>query len=179
MDDRVTSTETADLAGPTEAADAWSLVRDAALRGAASRQQEESLFALADGVLGVRGGADELEGVGGVFLNTVYDRTPIAYHERFTGFARASDTRVPVADALGVRIELAGVRLGAEHLLAAERRLDLRTGELVRRARYRLPAGELELEASRVVGGGGLVSRRLRLRSRGAAGAISLVAVLA
>ena len=53
--------------------------------------QEESLFTLADGVLGVRGGAEELGGVGGVFMTGVYDRTPIAYHERLSGFAQTSE----------------------------------------------------------------------------------------
>ena len=157
----------------------WTLARDAAQTDVAARLQEESLFALADGVLGVRGGAEELEGVGGVFLNAVFDRTPIVYHERFPGFARASDTRVPVADPLGVQIEVGGVRLAREHLEAAERRLDLRTGELVRRARYRCAAGMLEIEASRVVSGGGLMARRLSLRSIDVAAPVRLTAWLA
>ena len=59
--------------------DAWSLKRGAAPTDASGWLVEGSLFALADGVLGVRGGVEELESSGGgVFLNRVYDRTLIA-----------------------------------------------------------------------------------------------------
>ena len=50
--------------------------------------REASLFALADGMLGVRGGIEECQpSGGGVFHARSSTRTPIDYHERFSGFA--------------------------------------------------------------------------------------------
>lgn len=172
------SQPTASAVFPTDD-DTWALVRDTAPQNAAGWAQEGSLFALADGALGVRGGVEELEDTGGgAFLNTVYDETPIDYHERFTGFARTSDTRVPVADALRVNLEFAGERIGREAMVSFGRRLDLRTGELVRRTLWAAPGGgRVEVEASRVVVGGRL-HLRLRLISLDHDGPVALVSWL-
>ena len=91
----------------------------------------------------------------GTLLSAVWERTPIEYHERFPGFARHTDTRIPVADATHI-----GIRLGDTPV-----RLD--QGEMARvRAcagpARRLPAGvncagarpqgaTLEIEAERIV----------------------------
>ncbi|MFT3754534.1 MAG: beta-phosphoglucomutase [Pseudoxanthomonas sp.] len=118
-------------------------------------QADETLFALANGSLGVRGGFEEDDRGGeGCFLASVFERHQIHYHERFPGFARHSDVRVPVAD--GSRI---GVRLDGEWLdpdacewLDFERTLDLRRGVLCRRLRLRTPAGvTLQIDSERLV----------------------------
>ncbi len=159
---------------------AWVLERAVAPPDAAGWLAEGSLFALADGVLGVRGGVEELEGSGGgAFLSAVYDRTPIDYHERFRGFASTSDTRLPVADGLTVELRLGGALVADGRPLAFARRLDLRTGELVRTTRWPAPGGgAVEVTARRVVYGGGLLALRLELRSLDYAGPVSFTSRL-
>jgi len=101
------------------AADPWQLVRRGHDRTGFA--QDESLFALANGSLGVRGGLEEDDSPSqGCFLAGVWERSTIAYHERFTGYARATDTRVPVADASRIRLRLGDtpVRLDAGEWLA-------------------------------------------------------------
>jgi len=116
---------------------------------------DESLFALANGSLGVRGGFEEnRSATDASFLAAVYERNPIDYHERFAGFARATDTRVPVPD--GKRI---AIRLGAHDLdldtadwLDFERVLDLRKGVLQRRLRLRTAHGAtVQIDSERLV----------------------------
>ena len=117
----------------------------------------ESVFALGNGFLGVRGGFEEAVGTpggGAVYLNGVHETVPITYHEKGHGFAEASDVRPPAANALGIEIEIAGepFSLEAGELLSYSRRLDLRRGLLVRRIRWRSPAGRVsELRFERLV----------------------------
>ena len=69
--------------------------------------RDETLFALANGALGVRGGFEESPSpTQGTFVASVWERSAIHYHERHHGFARTTDTRVPVADATAIRIFL-------------------------------------------------------------------------
>jgi trehalose/maltose hydrolase-like predicted phosphorylase len=66
--------------------DPWFLVRRG--RESANSAQDESLFALANGTLGVRGGVEEAGSpTQGCFLSGAWERTQIEYHERFSGFA--------------------------------------------------------------------------------------------
>lgn len=149
----------------------------------ARAEHDQTLFCLANGSLGVRGGAEEAGGSGGCFLAEGYERSPIGYHERFAGFAAATDTRVPVADGTHV-----GIRLGEFALdpadpacLEFERVLDLRAGCLRRRALWRCPDGRrIELRAERLVpfGHPGLVALRLCLRSLDYRGPVELVSAL-
>jgi len=102
----------------------------------------ESLFALANGTLGVRGGLEEDRSPSqGTFLTGVWERTPIEYHERFPGFARSTDTRIPVPDGtrIGLRLGDAPVHLREGEWLAFEQALDLRAGCLERSLRWRSP----------------------------------------
>jgi alpha,alpha-trehalose phosphorylase len=117
---------------------------------AAGADHHASLFALCNGRLGVRGGFEEVTG-GETFLSEVYDRTPIAYHERFTGFARFSDTRVPVADGAQMLVTLKdGEPLG--EIEQFEHSLDLATGLSFRRTLWRSRHGaRVEITAERVL----------------------------
>lgn len=153
------------VSGPT---DVWRLVQRGFHPDHAER--EETLFSLANGTLGVRGGCEEAGGSGGCFLAEVHERSPIHYHERFSGFAENTDTRVPVADGSGIAIRLGDYALDprAAGCLGFERVLDLRAGCLRRRSRWSCPqGGEVELVAERVVpfGSGALLALRLSLRS--------------
>src|SRR6516225_8186406 len=63
---------------------------------AAQAARDETVFALANGALGVRGGVEEIDSpTQATFLAGVWERTQIHYHERHPGFARSTDTRVP------------------------------------------------------------------------------------
>ncbi|QUD87877.1 beta-phosphoglucomutase [Phenylobacterium montanum] len=127
----------------------WRLTVSAA-PDAARADHHASLFALCNGRLGVRGGFEEITG-GESFLSEVFDRTPIAYHERFTGFARHSDTRVPVADGAQMLVTLKdGEPLG--EIETFEHSLDLATGRSFRRTIWRSRHGaRIEITAERVL----------------------------
>lgn len=163
-----------------DGADAWIFSRDSAPADAAGWLSEASLFALADGVLGVRGGIEELQPSGGaVYLSGVYDRTPISYHERFTGFPTSSDTRLPVANGAIVELSLGDSKVSEGRILEFSRRLDLRTGELVRATRWLAPNGAtVDVIARRVVFGGGVLALRLEVRSVDYSGPISFISRL-
>lgn len=162
--------------------DPWQLVRHGHERK--DFAQEESLFALANGSLGVRGGLEEDDSAShGCFLAGVWERSPIAYHERFTGFARHTDTRVPVADASRIRLRLGDmpVRLDEGEWLGLERRLDLREGCYRRTLRWRAPAGgTLEITAERLVAldRPGVLAIRYRVRSLDYRGPVTLASAI-
>lgn len=146
--------------------------------------QDESLFALANGNLGVRAGLEEQPGAShGSFLGAVWERTPIEYHERFPGFARTTDTRIPVVDgvSIGLRLGQTPVELDAGQWLHFERCLDLRAGSYHRCLRWRSPAGStLEIHSERIVtlDQPGLLAIRFSVRSVDYRGPISLHSAL-
>ena len=146
----------------------------------ANAAQAETLFALANGLLGVRGGREEQSSpTDGAFLASVYERLPIDYHEAFPGFARASDTRVPVADGKRIRIRLdeEAHDLGAGQWLECRRILDMQHGTLHRKTRWQSPGGgTVEVTATRLVplNGGALLAIRLAVRSIDYSGPIQL-----
>ncbi|HZU52182.1 MAG TPA: beta-phosphoglucomutase, partial [Sphingomicrobium sp.] len=127
---------------------------------------EASLFALADGVLGVRGGIEELrQSGGGTYLNRVYDVTPISYHERFIGFPSSSDTRLPVAEGAIIEVHLGAENVSDGRILEFARFLDLCSGELTRNTRWLTSSGTIDVRASRVVFGGGILAVRFEVHS--------------
>jgi alpha,alpha-trehalose phosphorylase len=140
----------------------------------------ETLLSLANGAVGVRGGREEQSSAtDGAFLASAYESVPIHYHESFPGFARASDTRVPVADGKRIRVRLGAMLtdIASGERLSCERALDLRAGLLLRRTRWRTAAGQtLEVAAERLVPleGGALLALRLRVRSLDYRGPIAL-----
>jgi len=171
-------------AGPGQsAADAerWQLRRAGYDPARAGR--DETLFALANGTLGVRGGCEEAGGSGGGFLAEAYQRSPIHYHERFAGFASHTDTRLPVADGSGIALYVDGQRLTptSPQCTAFERVLDLRAGHSRRVVRWDFGArGALELCAERVVPQtrSALLAIRVTLVSDGFQGRIRFESVL-
>ena len=133
--------------------DPWRLTRTEWSRSDAAR--DETLFALSNGAIGVRGGLEESPSeTQASFVAGVWERAAIHYHERLAGFARHSDTRVPVADATAIRIRLDGAPIDPAHgeCLAFERTLDFRSGSLSRRLRWRaLGSVVFEVESQRIV----------------------------
>lgn len=100
--------------------DPWRLV---AAGGVLARPQLPPVMALGNGFIGVRGPGDK-PGAPRVYLNGVYERVPIPYHEAAFGYARESDTRLAVADATRPGISVDGE--GEAVLVRAE--LDMARG---------------------------------------------------
>ncbi len=114
------------------------------------------VFALGNGWIGLRGPGDG-PGEPRVYLNGVYERMPIAYHEAAFGYARESDTRLAVADACLPLIRLDGAPLPACQL--AE--LDMAKG--LRRETYQIGELALIVETMTAMAHPGLVAIRVRL----------------
>jgi alpha,alpha-trehalose phosphorylase len=107
--------------------------------------QTESVFALANGHIGLRANLDEGEpsGLPGTFLNSFYEVRPLPYAEAGYGNPEVGQTVVNVTNGKIIRLlvddEPFDIRYG--ELLAHERELDLRGGVLQRRVEWRSPAG--------------------------------------
>jgi trehalose/maltose hydrolase-like predicted phosphorylase len=107
--------------------------------------QSESVFALSNGHIGLRGNLDEGEphGLPGTYLNSFFELRPLPYAEAGYGYPEEGQTLVDVTNGKIVRLlvddEPFDVRYGElEH---HERVLDFRAGTLTRTARWRSPAG--------------------------------------
>ena len=128
---------------PAFAIDPWQ-VRETELR-TDLLAQTESVFALANGHIGLRANLDEGEphSLPGTYLNAFYELRPLPYAEAGYGFPEAGQTIVNVTNGKIIRLlvddEPLDVRYG--QVLAHERELDLRAGVLRRRTDWRSPAG--------------------------------------
>jgi alpha,alpha-trehalose phosphorylase len=131
------------IAHPSFAVEPWS-VRETAL-DLDVLAQTESIFALANGHIGLRANLDEGEpyGLPGTYLNSFYELRPLPYAEAGFGYPESGQTVVNVTNGKIIRLlvddEPFDVRYG--ELLAHERVLDLRGGFLRRRVEWRSPAG--------------------------------------
>jgi alpha,alpha-trehalose phosphorylase len=105
----------------------------------------ESVFALANGHIGLRANLDEGEpnALPGTYLNSFYELRPLPYAEAGYGYPESGQTIVNVTDGKIIRLlvddEPLDVRYGT--LLAHERSVDFRAGTLERRMEWRSPAG--------------------------------------
>jgi len=97
----------------------------------ASSGEEETLFALSNGCLGVRGSWEQGSPVyePGTLVNGFHEVWPIEYPEGGYGFATTGQTILYVPDATGLRVSVDGVALDLESG-QVERVLDLRNGVL-------------------------------------------------
>ena len=118
--------------------------------------QSESVFALSNGHVGLRGNLDEGEphGLPGTYLNSFYELRPLPYAEAGFGFPESGQTIVNVTNGKLIRLlvddEPLDVRYG--ELLSHERILDLRAGTLHRELHWRSPAGrEVKVRSTRLV----------------------------
>jgi alpha,alpha-trehalose phosphorylase len=116
----------------------------------------ESVFALSNGHIGLRGNLDEGEphGVPGTYLNSFYELRPLEYGERGYGYSESGQTVINVTDGKIFRLlvddEPFDVRYGT--LDAHRRRLDLRAGTLERTVEWHSPAGDgIRLRTTRLV----------------------------
>jgi alpha,alpha-trehalose phosphorylase len=118
--------------------------------------QTESLFALSNGHIGLRGNLDEGEpyGMPGTYLNAFHEIRRLPHAEVAYGYTEASQTVVNVTNGKILRLlvddEPFDVRYG--ELLAHERILDLREGVLRRRLEWVSPAGRpVRISSARMV----------------------------
>jgi alpha,alpha-trehalose phosphorylase len=116
----------------------------------------ESLFALSNGHLGVRGNLDEGEpnGLPGTYLNSFFESHPLAYPESGYAFPQTGQSVVNVPNGKIIRLlvddEPFDVRYG--RLLHHERILDLRAGTLTRQVEWETPSGQrVRVRSTRLV----------------------------
>ena len=116
----------------------------------------ETMLALSNGYLGVRGTLDEgtPAALAGTYLAGFHETRPISYAERAVGDPEVDQVLVDVTDGTRISLVVEGepldLRTGA--VVEHERVLDLRAGVLVRRLRWRSPAGrEVAVRSRRLV----------------------------
>jgi alpha,alpha-trehalose phosphorylase len=116
----------------------------------------ESVFALSNGHIGMRGNLDEGEphGLPGMYLNSVYELRPLPYAEAGYGYPESGQSIVNITNGKIVRLlvddEPFDVRYGTldEH----ERVLDLQHGRLTRTVLWRSPVGSsVRIRSDRMV----------------------------
>jgi alpha,alpha-trehalose phosphorylase len=107
--------------------------------------QSESIFALSNGHIGLRGNLDEGDphGLPGTYLNSMYEVRPLPYAEAGYGFPDSGQTVINVTNGKIIRLlvddEPFDIRYGTLH--SHERALDLRAGTLTRTVDWSSPAG--------------------------------------
>ena len=118
--------------------------------------QSESLFALSNGHIGVRGNLDEGDpyGLPGTYLNSLYESRPLPYAEAGYGYPESGQTILNVTNGKLIRLlvddEPFDLRYG--EVIEHERTLDLRRGVLERVVDWRSPAGRrIRLRSTRLV----------------------------
>ena len=116
----------------------------------------ESVFALSNGHVGLRGNLDEGEPhrLPGTYLNSVFEYRPLTYGETGYGFPESGQTIINVTNGKIIRLlvddEPFDVRYGT--VLNHERLLDLRAGSLTRTVHWRSPAGRaVRIRSTRLV----------------------------
>jgi alpha,alpha-trehalose phosphorylase len=108
--------------------------------------QTESIFALSNGHIGLRGNLDEGEpaGLPGTYLNGFYESRPLPYAEAGYGDPESGETMINVTNGKVMRLlvddEPFDLRYG--RVEQHERTLDLRDGVLRREVRWISPAGQ-------------------------------------
>ncbi len=118
--------------------------------------QSESLFALSNGHIGVRGNLDEGDpaGLPGTYLNSFYEARPMPYAEAGYGYPESGQTVVNVTDGKLIRLlvddEPFDLRYG--EITSHERTLDLRSGLLHRVVEWISPSGQtIRVRSTRMV----------------------------
>ncbi|GAA2139156.1 glycosyl hydrolase family 65 protein [Kitasatospora kazusensis] len=116
----------------------------------------ESVFALSNGHIGLRGNLDEGEphGLPGTYLNGVYELRPLPYAESGYGYPESGQSVINVTNGKIIRLlvddEPFDLRYG--ELLSHHRSLDFRDGLLRREAEWTSPAGRtVKVTSTRLV----------------------------
>jgi len=142
------------VTGPIYPAEGWRIREPAFDPSLLTRN--ESIFALGNGTLGMRGNFEEGHPaeVPGTYVNGFYEETPIIYGEIAHAYAKNRQVMLNVADGKPIRMTIGGERfdLSTGTILSYERTLDLALGVLARAVRWRSPGGfEIEVRTRRLV----------------------------
>ena len=118
--------------------------------------QTESIFALSNGHVGLRGNLDEGEphGVPGTYLSGFFESVPLPYAEAGYGYPEEGQSLIDVTNGKLIRLLVDDAAFDVRYgtLLAHERTLDLRDGVLRREVRWRTPTGTaVEIHSDRLV----------------------------
>ena len=118
--------------------------------------QTESIFALGNGHIGLRGNLDEGEpaGLPGTYLGGFHEVRPLPYAEAGYGFPEAGETVINVTNGKLIRVlvedEPLDIRYG--EVRSHERMLDLRAGVLRRKLEWVSPTGRaIRISSTRLV----------------------------
>lgn len=116
----------------------------------------ESLFALSNGHLGLRGNLDEGEphDIPGTYLASFYEQRPLPYPEAGYGYPELGQTVVNATNGKVIRLLVDDTPFDIRYgeLIHHERTLDLRTGLLRRTADWHSPAGSsVRVRSARLV----------------------------
>jgi alpha,alpha-trehalose phosphorylase len=115
--------------------------------------QMETVFALANGYLGIRGAFEESAPVvqSGTFVNGFHETWPIVYGEEAYGFAKTGQTMLNVTDSKIIKLYVDDepLFLPYANLLSYDRTLDMQSGVLEREILWETPAGKRVLITSR------------------------------
>ena len=118
--------------------------------------QTESLFALSNGHIGLRGNLDEGDphALPGTYLNSLFELRPLPYAEAGYGYPESGQSVINVTNGKLIRLlvddEPFDVRYGS--LVRHERTLDFRDGVLRRDVEWTSPAGQtVRIRSTRLV----------------------------
>jgi alpha,alpha-trehalose phosphorylase len=118
--------------------------------------QTESIFALSNGHIGLRGNLDEGEpaAIPGTYLNGFYETRPLPYAEGGYGYPEEGQTLIDVTNGKVIRLlvddEPFDIRYGT--LVSHDRVLDFRDGVLRRAVEWTSPAGQsVRVRSTRLV----------------------------
>lgn len=137
----------------------WSIVNQSLLE--ADLLNQESIYALGNGYLGVRGNFEEgyredMQSIRGSYINAYHDVITIPYGEKLYGFPSTQQKLVNIIDAQGIEIYVGDAQekfsLFTGEVIAYTRELKLDQGYAERRIHWKSPSGqELELVFRRLV----------------------------
>lgn len=125
-----------------------------------NNQRSESVFALGNGYIGMRGNFEEGyhghsgSSVTGNYLNGFFDSEPIVYPEGAYGYPSRNQAMLNVTDAKIIELSIEGYtfRLNSGKVHRYERKLDMRNGILHRQVEWESPAGHrVQLNIRRMV----------------------------
>lgn len=125
-----------------------------------NNQRSESVFALGNGYIGMRGNFEEGyhghsgSSVTGNYLNGFFDSEPIVYPEGAYGYPSRNQAMLNVTDAKIIELSIEGhaFQLNSGQVHRYERKLDMRNGILHRLVEWESPAGHrVQLNIRRMV----------------------------
>ena len=119
-------------------------------------EQDETMFALGNGYLGMRGCFEEGGPIGqnGTFINGFYESWPIIYPEDAYGLATTGQTIVNVTDTKIIKLYIEDEPFWLPHanVRSFDRRLNMQSGTLDREVIWETPAGkQVSIKSRRLV----------------------------